>query len=199
MAPRPHVAPVARQDLPEFEPLFQLAEGAMGFLPNSILTMARWPEMARAFTGLAGTINLGGKLPQELKRLVSFVASRAAGCVYCQAHTSHGVERAGVADEKIDAAFEFETSPLFSDAERAALRLARDAAQVPNEASAEHFEELRRHFDESEIVELVAVIALFGFLNRWNDTMATELEDAPEAFAERVLGGRGWSVGKHGG
>ena len=193
----PRVEPLRREDLPELEPILQMAEGAMGFVPRSLLTMARWPELMQAFAGLAGTVNLGGKLPAELKRLVSFVSSNAAGCRYCQAHTSHGVERAGGTAEKLDAAFEFETSPLFSEAERAALQLARDASLVPNAVEDAHFDALRRHFGDEEIVELVAVVALFGFLNRWNDTMATALEAGPLAFAERQLGARGWTAGKH--
>jgi hypothetical protein len=41
------------------------------------------------------------------------------------------------------------------------------------------------------------VIALFGFLNRWNDTMATPLEDEPIAVGERYLKRGGWTAGKH--
>jgi len=199
--PTPHarLAPLPREALAEFEPLFLMVEKGMGFVPSSLFTMARWPELLRAFAGLAGTVNLGGTLSPELKGLVSFVASRAAGCQYCQAHTSHGVVRAGASAEKLDAAFEFETSPLFSDAERAALALAREAAQVPNAVTDDHFVALRRHFDEREITELMAVVSLFGFLNRWNDSLATPLEAEPRAFAERTLGGRGWSAGKHAG
>ncbi len=84
-----------------------------------------------------------------------------------------------------------------AEAERAALRLAQDSALQPNRVESGHFEELRRHFDDAQIVERVAVCALFGFLNRWNDTLSTELEAVPRAFAEQHLGGSGWQVGKH--
>ena len=77
------------------------------------------------------------------------------------------------------------------------FRLARDAALVPNAVKPGHFEALREHFNDTEIVELVAVISLFGFLNRWNDTMATALEAEPLAFAERELAPGGWRAGKH--
>jgi len=96
-------------------------------------------------------------------------------------------------------AFAFETSEHFDERERAALRLARDAALVPPAVTDAHFEDLRRHFDEREILELVAQIALFGFLNRWNDTLATELEASPLRFAREHLGARGWDAGKHAG
>ena len=58
------------------------------------------------------------------------------------------------------------------------------------------FAELERHYTEAQIVDIVAVIALFGFLNRFNDTMATELETSPIEAGKRYLTGRGWTVGK---
>src|SRR5215470_11895263 len=88
-------------------------------------------------------------------------------------------------------------SPEFSDAERAALRFAQAAGQVPNAVNDAHFAELRYHFDEDEIIEIVAAIAFLGFLNRWNDTLATPLEPVPRDFAERHLAAAGWTLGKH--
>lgn len=195
----PHVRPLAREELAQYEPFFQVAEQMMGgFVPNSLFTMGHRPEILEAFMRLAGTVNGPGRVDMGLKQLVAYVASNAAGCRYCQAHTSAHASHAGVDAEKIEHAFEYETHPAFSDAERAALRLAQHSALVPNRVEAAHFEALRRHFDEPEIVEIVAVCALFGFLNRWNDTMSTELEGVPRAFAEQHLGASGWEAGKHG-
>ena len=194
----PRIDPLPRESLPEFEPLFGLVEAMMGgFVPTSLQTMGRWPDLLRAFAGLAGTVLGPGDLEPGLKHLVSFVSSNTSGCRYCQAHTSQTALHQGVSAEKIDAVFTFETSPLFDDRERAALRLARDASLVPPLVEDGHFDELRRHFDERQIVELVSVIALFGYLNRWNDTMATQLEAVPARFATATLAPHGWSIGKH--
>ena len=192
-----HVAPLPRAALVEFEPIFAMIEGLMGFVPNSLLTLGRSPEILRAFGGLSGAVLGSSRIAPELRQLVAFVSSTAAGCRYCQAHTSHGAERVGVSVAKLESAFEFETSPLFTAAERAALRLARDASMLPNATTAEHFEALRQHFDEREIVDLVAIVSLFGWLNRWNDTMATALEVPAVDFGRRVLTGGGWTPGKH--
>lgn len=192
-----HVDPLSRDELAEFEALFQALEGALGFVPNSYFTMARRPELLRAFARLAATVLRDGNVDHGLKQLVALLASRSAGCRYCQAHTAESAARLGIEPAKIEAAFEFETSPLFNDRERAALRLARDAALVPNATGPEHFDALRQHFTDDEIVELVAVVALFGFLNRWNDTMATALEADPLHFAAQHLGPAGWAPGKH--
>ncbi len=191
--------PLEREQLAEFEEFFKIIEETMGFVPNSMLTMGRSPEILRAFAGLSGAVLMPSSIPRELKQLIALVASHSAGCRYCQAHTAHGAENVGVDGDKIASAFEFETSPLFEERERAILRIARDAACVPNRTTDAQFAALSSFYDEKEIVELVAVISTFGFLNRWNDTMATELEAGPLAFAERRLGPQGWEPGRHAG
>ena len=189
--------PLDRHAVPELEPLLGFAEQAMGFVPNSLLTMARWPELVRAFVPLAGLVNSPRRVGAELKSLVAFVSNRAAGCGYCQAHTSHGAERRGVDSEKLEAACDFESSARFGPAELAALRFARDASVSPAAVTADHFRALREHYDEDQIVEIAAVIALFGWLNRWNDALATTLEDAPLGFAAKHLAPHGWRAEKH--
>ena len=189
------VPPKPREELSEMEPIFQMVEASMGFVPTSMLTMAHWPELLGAFGGLGGTILGGGELDPGLKQMVAFVISNAAGCRYCQAHTSHSAHRSGVSAEKLNAAFEFETSDLFTDAERAALRVALHAGMVPNAVEPAHMEELHKHYTDKQCVEIVAVISLFGYLNRWNDTMATTLEATPTDFATDNL--PNWQIGKH--
>lgn len=189
------VPPRSRQELPDLEPFFALLEESMGFVPESTLTMAHWPELLGAFGGLGATVLNSGEVDSGLKQLVAFASSNAAGCRYCQAHTSHSAHRRGVPAEKIKAVFDYEQSGLFSDAERAALRVAAHAGMVPNAVEPAHLVALREHFSDRQVVEIVAVIALFGFLNRWNDTLATTLEDGPRQFASATLDA--WDAGKH--
>jgi len=56
---------------------------------------------------------------------------------------------------------------------------------------------MRTHWNETQIVEITAVVAVFGFLNRWNDTMATPLEEEPLRVGEKFLAPHGWEAGKH--
>ena len=192
-----NLEPLRREELPELEELFQHYDETLSFVPNSLYTMARRPEILRAFSDLITKIWRTGTLPIELKPLIAIISSQAAGCRYCQAHEAVDARERGVDGEKIAAVWEFETSPLFSEAERSALRLARDASLLPNLATPEHFEDLRQHYSEGEIVEIMAVVSLFGFLNRWNDTMATDLEDEPLAFASETYHSPRWEPGKH--
>jgi len=192
-----HLQPLLREDLPELEELFQLYDDTLSFVPNSLCTMARRPEILRAFSELITQIWRTGTVPTYLKPLVAMVSSTAAGCRYCQAHEAVDARMRGVPEEKIAAVFDFERSTLFDDAERAALRFALAASAQPSAVTAEDVAELRRHWDDGQIVELLAVVSLFGFLNRWNDTMATDLEEIPRALGRRVLAEARWEPGKH--
>ncbi|MDA9367501.1 hypothetical protein N9R40_02510 [bacterium] len=89
------------------------------------------------------------------------------------------MQKNNVSVEKIKAVFEFESNDLFSEKERAVLRVAVHAAIVPNAVEAKYMNGLSKHFSERQVIEVVAIIPLLGFLNRWNDTMATTLENSP--------------------
>jgi len=194
----PHLPPLPRDAVPEFKERFEHYENTRGFIPNSILTMSRRPAIAAAFMQLNKVVLYEGTVDEELKMLISLIASQAAGCLYCQAHMANLSSIYEASDKKIAAVWEFESSDLFSDAERAALRLAVNASLIPNQATQKDFDELAKYFDEGQIVELVASISLFGYLNRWNDTMATGLEEHAAKVAERTIGDSGWEAGKHG-
>ena len=193
-----NMQPLRREDHPELEELWRLYDDSMSFVPNSLFTMARRPEILEAFSELITRIWRTGTVPVGLKPLVAIVASTAAGCRYCQAHETVDAKMRGVDEAKIAEIWNFERSPLYDDAERSALRFARDASVVPNAVTPSHFEDLRKHWDDGQIVEILAVVGLFGFLNRWNDSMATDLEETPTALAERTIGHHGWEPGKHG-
>jgi hypothetical protein len=127
------------------------------------------------------------------------VTSQAAGCRYCSAHSGNLAAARGVVPDKVAALWDYERSPLFSDLERAVLRLAQGAARSPSEVTDEDFAAVRRFLDDDQLLEIVAVIAFIGFLNRWNDPLATPLEPAPRSFAERHLAHGGWTIGHHAG
>ena len=182
-----------RQDFKEFEELFNGVESFMGYLPNAYLSMAERPALLSAFSGLAASIFQSEGIDIQTKQLIALASSLASGCKYCQAHTSHGAERAGVENEKIVDILNYVESTKYSDKEKAVLDLSFAAGKTPNQSTQKHFDNLKEHFSKKEIIDIVSVISLFGFLNRWNDTMGTSLEDVPDNFVENKLKPLGWS------
>jgi uncharacterized peroxidase-related enzyme len=190
--------PLPNAATPELADEFAFFERTLGFVPNSILTMARRPALAKGLIALSrGVYDPKGEVDLGLKRLIGHVASMAAGCMYCRAHTATSAMRHGVEAEKLASIAEYQKSPLFSEAERAALDFALAAASVPNDVTDASFARLRAFWSEGQIVEILGVISLFGFFNRWNDSLATTLEAEPHETASQVLARTGWQVGKH--
>jgi len=192
------LSPLPRDAVADLDEDFAFFERTLGFVPNSLLTMARRPSLARGLIALSrGVYDPKGEVDLGLKRLVGHTASMAAGCLYCRAHTGTSAMRHGVSPGKLAALPEYRTSPLYSDAERVAIDFAFAAASQPNDVDDALFERLRAHWSESQIVEILGVVGLFGFFNRWNDSLATTLEPEPLAQAREHLAPNGWRAGKH--
>jgi len=182
-----------RENFKEFEELFNGVEVFMGYVPNAHLAMAERPELLIAFSSLARTIFQTQGVDMQTKQLIALASSLSSGCKYCQAHTSHGAERAGAKEEKIAEILNYTQSDYYSNQERAVLDLAFASGRTPNESNVEHFNELKKYFSDDQIIDIVSVISMFGFLNRWNDTLGTKLEDIPKDFVEQKLKPLGWS------
>lgn len=184
---------------PGLRETLQFFQASLGGVPNSIRTMAYRPEIAAAYTALNRAVMAEyGQVTPEFKRLVGYASSFASGCLYCQAHMILASERFGASEERLNAVWDYEQSPHFSDAEKVALAFAHAATQVPNAVTEAHWADMRDHWADEDIVEIMSVIALFGYLNRWNDSMGTALEELPLSRGEmRLAQGTGWHVGKH--
>jgi len=193
-----HMKPLPPETTPELRDDFEIFEKILGFVPNSLLTMQRRPKMVKGFGELTkGVMDPEGAVDLGLMRLIAHFSSRAAGCQYCEAHSLVAAEIHDVPREKLDEIWEYQTSPHYTDAERVALDFAMAAGSVPNAVDAELFSRMREHWSEDQIVQILGAVCLYGFLNRWNDSMATDLESSPREMGEDVLSRGGWTGGKH--
>lgn len=193
-----HMKPLPPETHPELAEDFALFERILGFVPNSLLTMQRVPAMVKGFGALTRAVmDPGGGVHLGFMRLVAHFASRAAGCQYCEAHSLIAAEIHGISPEKLGAIWEYETSPLYTEPERVALDFALAAGAVPNAVDEPLMQRMRTHWSEEQIVQILGAVCLYGFLNRWNDSLATDLEEAPRKMGEQVLARGGWTGGKH--
>lgn len=194
------VDPLAPDHDIETKELAAFFNETLGFCPNSVLTMQHRPAISKAFINLNKAVMANeGRVTSAIKRLIAWVSSNATGCRYCQAHAIRAAERYGAKQEQLDNVWEYRTNEAFSEAEKAALDFALAASQVPNTVNADIKKRLHQHWNDGEIVEMMGVISLFGYLNRWNDSMGTSIEDGAVESAEKYLGEVGWQKGKHDG
>ena len=187
------ISPATPERFAEVADTMQRWKKTKGYPPNSWLTMVRKPKVFRAYRDLHGAVMMDeGEVPNALKFMVAQIVSTAAGDSYCAAHNAENAVHIGnTPPEKVKALAQFRASPLFTAQERAALELAFAAGSHPPCVTDQHFTELKKHYSEDAIVEIVAVIALLGWLNRWAQTLAPELEESALAFAREHLAPEG--------
>ncbi|MBI2508493.1 MAG: carboxymuconolactone decarboxylase family protein [Betaproteobacteria bacterium] len=175
---------------PDLQDTLQTYRNYLGYVPNSVLIMQHRPRLVKALAQMASAVwdKETSEVSLGFKRLVAYMASRTHGCNYSMAHAAEAAHRAGMDDAKLEAVVDYKTSPLYTEAERVALDFAVAAASQPNGVTDALFRNMKKHWTDAQIVEIAGAVALNGFLNRWNDTMAVPLE--PDAR-------HGWRVGKH--
>ena len=193
------ISPAAPEQFAQVADEMQRWQATKGYPPNSWLTMVRKPRVFSAYRNLHTAVMMDdGEVPRPLKFMVACIVSSAAGDAYCAAHNAENAAHiAQVPLKKVEALSQFRTSELFSPAERAALDLAQAAGSCPPRVTDAHFAEIKKHYSEDAATEIVAVIALLGWLNRWNITLATRIEAEALAFAEKHLAPAGWTPGVH--
>jgi len=195
---QPLVSPKKGEDDKDLQELIKFYNETLGFCPNSIKTMHHRPRIAYAFIEInKAVMENKGRVTSALKRLIAYISSNAAGCRYCQAHAIRAAERYGAEQEQLENIWAYKTHPAFNDSEKAALDFALASSVIPNNVTDKIADNLRKYWDEGEIVEMLGVIALFGYLNRWNDSMGTEMEPGAIESGEQLLSKKDWSVGKH--
>ena len=195
------ISPAAPEQFAQVADHMERWKKTKGYPPNSWLVMVRKTKVFRAYRDLHTAVMMeDGEVPKAIKFMVAYVVSAAAGDPYCAAHNAENAAHiAGVPVEKIEALPQFRTSVLFTPGERAALALAHAAGSCPPRVTDAHFAEIRKYYSEDAAAEIVAVISLLGWLNRWNITLATRIEPEAAAFAEKHLARSGWTPGEHAG
>jgi alkylhydroperoxidase family enzyme len=163
------------------------------------LELFHWPEFMQPFFELSQVLLQSGTLPRQLKFEAFTVASLASGCRHCQAHGAYFLHRDGIDTDRIRQLWSFNDSLLFNDADRAALSFSLASGACPNAVTPGHFADLRTHYDAQQIREILGVLAMSGFLNRYSDSVAVVTDSESADWAAANLGDLGWALGKHAG
>jgi uncharacterized peroxidase-related enzyme len=166
------VSPLTReQAAPEVQPIFDALAGRGGKMPNIFATMAHRPDVLSAFLPLYKAIVNQGTVEAKYKELAYLRTAMVNGCEYCTRAHMASSKPAGVTAEQIAALPFYLRSPLFDEKEKATIlfadRVTRGAAAI----RAPQLEELRKFYDEGQIVELTLVICMANFTNRFNDAL----------------------------
>ena len=123
------------------------------------------PEIIKAVQTLNRAVDECG-LEKSLLHLIKLRASQINGCSYCVDMHSREAREDGESEQRLYLVAAWRESPLFSERERAALAWTEKLTKLSqNMVEDEHFEEVRKHFSEEELVKLSVAI---GMINVWN-------------------------------
>jgi alkylhydroperoxidase family enzyme len=181
--------------------LLELVRRVIGVVPNCNPYLEVWPPAFRTYNVMVpNLLNLpfmvwGFGAPRSTLGLAMYVSSRAAGCMYCSAHSCTFALRRGATVDEVASALDGQES--LAEANRAAVRVARSLAIVPAAIDDEDRAELRRHFSETVAKWIVLFVAMMGFLNKAMDALGVPLEEDTASEVTGVITPSGWAPGRH--
>jgi len=165
---------------------YRVLRRQLGKVPTPIAVFsARMPLPFLLFSGRISRLDRRLKLPASTATLVREQVARTNGCQFCMDISRWFALRTAPDDVvRIDALPEYPTSPLFSEAERAALDYATELTRDRHVGPAT-FERLTRHFGEREICEVVWLVASEHFYNVANHGLGIGSDGLCELSAAR--------------
>jgi uncharacterized peroxidase-related enzyme len=171
----PRISRKSRKEVPDsVAVIYDRYMRTRGNVPNMFRTMAHRPQIFETMIAHFEAVLQTGTVPLKLKELVIVRTSQLNECEYCLGSHTQIAQKLGWSREQLDHLAEFEDRSDFTSAEKAALRLAEQMTLDSNHLSDELFDDLRSHFDEGEIVELMCAIGLFNYFNRFNNALQIE-------------------------
>lgn len=170
-----HIEPLSLDAItdPELRDLIAQAEtlGVPGTTFARII--ARSPEHAKPFLRALIMSHAEGNVDHKLKEIIRIQLARFAEDPYFSELRSSKARAEKLGEDKIDAGSDdYEDSPLFSEAEKCALRYADQMFLDANKVDAALYAELKTHFSEAQIMELGSFIALHYGMQIYMRTLA---------------------------
>jgi len=158
----------------EIAGLYDKVFAQRGNVPNMFRVMAHRPEIFATMQAHFSAVLNTGTVPVRLKELIIVRTSQVNQTPYCLASHTRLARNLGWTDDQLAHLAEWPERSDFTPAEKAALRLAETVTRNPHAVTDEQFTELRSHYSEGEIVELLCAIGLFNYFNRFNDALLME-------------------------
>ena len=165
----------SRETMPDVFDFLNARRGAVANA-NVFALLANCPDILRAFIDMADVVRQGCGLDPTLRELAIVVTCLTLGNRY--EHTRHWniARRLGVPRAKLELAWDFEVSDMFTPLEKAVMRLARDATRAPEQVSQEVWNEVHSALGDQHCLALLFSIGWYNMTARITGAAALQLE-----------------------
>lgn len=183
----PYLPPVEKPHGIRLRLVYLFTRRQLGKVPTPLTVQsARMPLAFLSFSFKISRLDKKLVLPADTAVLVREQVAATNGCLFCMdAQRWYVLHKSPANLERLDALAEYRTSPLFTDAHRAALDYASELTRDKH-VSPETFERLRRHYSEREICEIVWLVAsehLYNISNHGLNIGSDGLCELPSAMS----------------
>ena len=149
--------------------IYEKFEKETGTVPEWVKVMAHRPEILKEFVELFKAIMGKGTIEPLLKWKIAYVVSQTLKCPFCLDVSEKMLKKFGAEDEVIQ---KIKTGEISSPEEKEILELVKDVTLDGHLDQPEIFEKLRKKFSPAQIIEIISVMGLFNYINRFNNTLA---------------------------
>ena len=178
MAQLPYIEPEDAD--PVTKEVYDKAEARFDMVLNIFKISGNAPEIADKMWEIFFEILKDGQVDWTTKELLILKATKMGDCLYCVTQHEAVSSRLGISREKQAdiVGVKYRDSPHYTEAEVAILDLCAHVVTGPEEIPAEVWERVHAHYDDGQIVEIVATIGAYLQVSKFGDAMGVELEEA---------------------
>ena len=147
--------------------IYEKFEKESGKVPEWVKVMAHDPKIVKEFTELFKVIMNGNTIKPLLRWKIAYVVSDSLKCPFCVDVTVKMLKILGASEKIINS---IKKCKDLSEEEKEVLTLVKEVTLKASVCTPELFEKLKKKFSEKELVEIVSIIGLFNYINRFNNT-----------------------------
>jgi len=164
----PYLAPIEKPSGLVMSLLYSVAKRMFGKVVTPLKVVnSRLPLGFSLFSFKIGKLDKQLELPAETVMLVRERVARINVCLFCIDIGRSFAIKASMNEQKFDALEEYQSSPLFTEADRAALDYVTELTRE-KKVRPETFARLARYFSERQICEIVWLVATEHYYNMTN-------------------------------
>lgn len=149
--------------------VYEKFEEETGKVPEWVKVMAHSPKILKEFTELFKVIMSEGKIKSYLKWKIAYTISEMLKCPFCVDVTAKMLKKFGATEEMME---KTANPKELKETEKEILELVKDVTVDAHLDEPEIFEKLKKKFSAAQIIEIISVIGLFNYINRFNNTLA---------------------------
>ena len=163
-------------DNPIVKEAFERMREKRGKVTNIYKALAHKPNILKTIGPFVASVQQPDELDAKLKERIILRVSGINRSAYCSHAHRQISAKMGFTEDEIDEMGNPATANI-DQSEKAALRYAEAMTVNPGNIPEDVFDDLKKYYSDSQIVEITAIAALYNMINRFNEALKLDPEE----------------------